>query len=416
MSYISAYKKIQKTTVQVVGLGYIGLPTAALLSNRGYDVRGVDIDARRVAAISSNTLTIFEPDLESFLSSAIQSGRLQVSTSVSPADIHMICVPTPFFFEGEERFPDLSSIHAAVKALASVVKAGDMIILESTSPVGTTEKLYTWFKEEGVAVNDLFFAYCPERVLPSKIMMELLENDRVIGGLNQLSTEKVKAFYETFVKGQLLATTARTAELSKLIENSFRDVNIAFANEVSMLAEDLQVNASEVIALANHHPRVNILKPGVGVGGHCIAVDPWFIIQANKENASLMLAARHVNNKKTDWVIGQVLKARQNFVALNAKEPRVVALGLTFKPDVDDIRESPAALICLALHRENVDLCVVEPHISDHSTLEIVPWSLELEADIFVCLVQHKFFLSEFKLPEQDVICLDYCGLLPQIS
>lgn len=416
MSYISAYEKIQSTTVQVIGLGYIGLPTAALLSNRGYRVLGVDIDAERVSAISRHALTIFEPDLEAFLNSATQSGRLKVSTEVQSADIHMICVPTPFLIVEGDRAPDLRNIRAAVKSLASVVKAGDKIILESTSPVGTTEKLYQWFQEEGIDADTLFFAYCPERVLPSKIMIELLENDRIIGGLTPESTLEVQAFYQTFVKGSLLTTTARSAELSKLIENSFRDVNIAFANEVSMLAESYGVNASEVIALANHHPRVNILTPGVGVGGHCIAVDPWFIIHDNKPLSSLMRVAREVNTKKTDWVVQQILEARQRFVHHHQKEPRLLALGLTFKPDVDDIRESPAELVCLALQSAGVSLRVIEPHISLHDTLDVVPWSSDLSFDILICLVQHAYFTAHIPLPKSPVLCLDYCGLLPTLQ
>lgn len=294
---------MKSKTICVVGLGYIGLPTAALLASSGYHVVGVDVSIHAVETINQGLIHIVEPDLDAYVRSAVTAGRLRAFTSPQAGEIYMICVPTPFH-EGEGiPQPNIDFILAATRSIASHVKAGDMVILESTLPVGTTQKMAEVLSEAGVDISTIYIAYCPERVLPGKIMMELVENDRVVGGLTLEATQQVASFYRTFVRGAVLETDAKTAEMCKLTENSFRDVNIAFANELSLICAKDGIDVWNLIQLANRHPRVNILQPGAGVGGHCIAVDPWFIVARDPENAQVIRTAREVNNRKTDWVI-----------------------------------------------------------------------------------------------------------------
>lgn len=372
----------------VVGLGYIGLPTASLLATKGFDVFGVDVREDVVATINEGRIHIVEPDLDILVKSAVQSGQLKAGLQPEPADVFIIAVPTPFH-NGKQ--PDLGYIEQATRAIAPHLQPGNLVILESTCPVGTTDEVVARrLQEAGHNVGeDIFVAHCPERVLPGRILIELVENDRVVGGVNEASTEAATAFYESFVRGEVLGTTAKTAELVKLTENSFRDVNIAFANEISMIAESEGINTWEVIELANRHPRVNILNPGPGVGGHCIAVDPWFIAHRSPEHSRLIRTAREVNDYKPEWVIERVRKQADRF-----KDPVIGCLGLAFKADVDDLRESPAYEIVKQLQRENIgQLLVCEPNLKSHEQFELVSLDEVMEqADIIVLLVDHKLF------------------------
>jgi len=391
-------------TVSVIGLGYIGLPTAAVLASRGVRVLGIDINQRVVDALNKGEITIVEPDLDKVVQAAVSTGKLSASTTPLPADAFLIAVPTPF--KGDH-VPDLSYIETAAKLVASVLKHGDLVVLESTSPVGATEQMAKWmadvrgdltFSHQAGDAADVHVAHCPERVLPGHVMRELVENDRVIGGLSQKATELAVSLYKTFVTGACLETDARTAELCKLTENAFRDVNIAFANELSLVAERFDIDVWELIGLANRHPRVNILQPGPGVGGHCIAVDPWFIVHSAPDRTRLIKAAREVNDDKPRYVVESVVEA-----AKNRQNVRIACLGLTFKADIDDLRESPSLDIVKHIADMNIgELLVVDPYI------EQLPNSLQgyehlhfmrmeeaiLSADVVVVLVDHKAFLS----------------------
>ena len=328
--------------VSVIGLGYIGLPTAALLASNGYSVVGMDVSEHAVKTINQGKIHIVEPDLDAFVRSAVAAGRLQAFIEPQPGDVYMICVPTPFHEGGAIPQPNIDYVLTATRSIAPFVKAGDLVILESTSPVGTTEEIQNVLRAAGVQVDDVHIAYCPERVLPGKIMTELVENDRIVGGITPLATRAVADFYRTFVRGAVLETDAKTAEMCKLTENSFRDVNIAFANELSFICDKEGINVWDLIQLANRHPRVNILQPGVGVGGHCIAVDPWFVVSRDPENSRLIKTAREVNNLKTDWVVEKI-KLTVTEIEKDRNSPiKVACLGLAFKPDIDDLRESPA--------------------------------------------------------------------------
>lgn len=397
--------------VCVIGLGYIGLPTAALLANKGYVVHGVDISQEVVDIINQGKIHIVEPDLDVFVQSAVSSGRFRASTSPVPADVFMICVPTPFFHDDSEvPQPDLTYVRAAARSIAPYTQPGNLIILESTSPVGTTEMVRDTLAECGVDVGSLNFSYCPERVLPGKIMVELIENDRVVGGLTTEATEVTAAFYRTFVSGEVLQTGSRTAEMCKLVENSFRDVNIAFANELSMLCDKLNIEVRELIRLANHHPRVNILQPGCGVGGHCIAVDPWFIVAKDPERAKLIRAAREVNNYKNEWVSEKIKNAALKFQMEHGRAARIGCFGLAFKPDIDDLRESPALAIAQSLKETGFDVFAVEPHIEGYDQLSLLTFSEGVaEADIIVWLVKHSQFAAGTKISGK--VILDFCGV-----
>lgn len=399
--------------VCVIGLGYIGLPTAALLASNGYTVLGTDLSQHAVDTINRGEIHIVEPDLDAFVRSAVSAGRLKAFTTPQQGDIYMICVPTPFH-EGEGiPQPNLDYVLSATRSIAHLVKPGDMVILESTSPVGTTELMENVLRDAGVDVAQVNMAYCPERVLPGKIMTELVENDRVVGGLSPEATHMVGDFYRTFVKGGVLATDAKTAEMCKLTENSFRDVNIAFANELSLLCAKEGINVWNLIQLANRHPRVNILQPGAGVGGHCIAVDPWFIVARDPENARLIRAAREVNNYKTVWAIDQIKLAVADSLAKTGRKPRIACLGLAFKPDIDDLRESPALHIALALKSQGFDVVAVEPNIQTHSGLELISLDEAFEsADVLAVLVKHRqFSMPLVKQKLQEVEALDFCGI-----
>ncbi len=326
----------------------------------------------------------------------------------------MICVPTPFHEGGAIPQPNIDYVLAATSSIAKYVKPGDLVILESTSPVGTTEKMQAVLRDAGVNIDEIHMAYCPERVLPGKIMTELVENDRVVGGLTPAATKAVADFYRTFVRGEVLETDARTAEMCKLTENSFRDVNIAFANELSLICDKDGINVWNLIQLANRHPRVNILQPGAGVGGHCIAVDPWFIVARDVENAKLIRTAREVNNYKTEWVIDKIKIAAADVTAKTGKKPTIACMGLAFKPDIDDLRESPALHVAQALKLQGYDVIVVEPNIDSHDSFSVVGLEQALSgADVVAILVKHRQFLVP-SIQQQlgSKAALDFCGAL----
>lgn len=388
-----------------MGLGYIGLPTAALLANKGYDIHGVDIVQSTVDTINEGNIHIVEPELDVFVKAAVNSKKLKASTEPEESDVFIVAVPTPFH---EGYVPNIDYIIAATKAIAPYVKKGNIVILESTSPVGTTEKMEATLKAEGVDTSEIYVAHCPERVLPGQIMRELVENDRIVGGVNPEATEQTVEFYKTFVDGEILATDAKTAEMAKLTENSFRDTNIAFANELSILCDKFGIDVWELISLTNRHPRVNVLQPGAGVGGHCIAVDPWFIVHAGGEDARMIRTAREVNTYKTEWAIEKIKNAALTFENENGRKAKIACMGLAFKPNIDDLRESPALYITQKLITEGYDVMPVEPNISSHKALEIIGFEEALkEADVVTFLVAH----DEFKGLNVDNN-LDFCGVL----
>ncbi|WP_314301032.1 UDP-N-acetyl-D-mannosamine dehydrogenase [Campylobacter showae] len=394
--------------VCVIGLGYIGLPTAALLANKGYKVHGVDVVKSTVDTINQGKIHIVEPELDVFVKGAINSGNLRADIKPDFADIFIIAVPTPF---RDGFVPNLDYVSSATVSIAPYVKNENIVILESTSPVGTTEMVEKILKENGVDTSKIYIAHCPERVLPGKIMKELVQNDRVVGGLSKEAADKTAEFYKTFVEGEILQTDAKTAEMAKLTENSFRDVNIAFANELSILCDKFDINVWELIRLANRHPRVNILNPGAGVGGHCIAVDPWFIVYAGGDDAKLIKTARQVNTHKSEWAIEKIKNAALKFELKNSRKPKVACMGLAFKPDIDDLRESPALNITKYLIAEGVDVIAVEPNIKTHKDFEIVDYKKAIEiSDIIVFLVGHK----EFKGLKIEKEVLDFCGVFKQ--
>lgn len=395
-------------SICVVGLGYIGLPTASLLATKGYKVTGVDVSQKVVDTINRGEIHIVEPDLDILVKSAVNSGNLTASMEPLEADVFVIAVPTPF---KDGKVPDLSYVHAASRTIAPYIRKGNLIILESTSPVGTTDEVVVpALVEKGLSPGeDVYVAHCPERVLPGRILIELVENDRVVGGINEVSTQVAVEFYETFVRGEVLATNAKTAEMVKLVENSFRDVNIAFANEISMIADMEGINAWEVIALANRHPRVNILSPGPGVGGHCIAVDPWFIVDRAPKHSRLIRTAREVNDAKPDWVIERVRSKASKF-----KQPVIGCLGLAFKADVDDLRESPALDIVRRLEKEGLGtLMVCEPNLKEHSHYQLEKLDAVIkEADILLVLVDHKPFKKLTASALQEKVVIDTRGII----
>lgn len=394
-------------TICVIGLGYIGLPTASLLATKGYRVLGVDVRAEVVDTINDARIHIREPELDVLVRSAVQSGNLTASLQPGEADVFILAVPTPF---KENHVPDLQYVEAATRAVAPYLKAGNLLILESTSPVGTTERIATLVEQErgDLGEGSLFVAHCPERVLPGQIIRELVSNDRIVGGINDASTEAASDFYRTFISGEVLCTTSRTAELAKLSENAFRDVNIAFANELSVICDRLNIKTWELIELANHHPRVNILQPGPGVGGHCIAVDPWFIVASAPEQARLIRTAREVNDEKPEYVLRRI-RAR----AARIKEPVIACFGISYKADIDDLRESPALAIARRIAEEKLGrLLIVEPYIRSlpddlAGRGELVSQRRAMEeADILVGLVDHRPFrrITAAELAEKVVI------------
>ena len=402
----------KKHSICIVGLGYIGLPTAALLATRGYEVHGVDVNQEAVKKINNGEAHIFEPGLDAYLKSAIESGLLGASTEIVQSDVYMICVPTPFTGDGGIPEPDLGYIEAATKSIAPYVKAGDLVILESTSPVGATEWVEQLLSEGGVATSEISIAYCPERVLPGNIMTELIENDRIVGGVNNDSTNAIAEFYDGFVNGSVIPTSARTAEMCKLTENSFRDVNIAFANELSVICDREGIDVWELIGLANRHPRVNVLSPGTGVGGHCIAVDPWFIVSRNPEDAKLIKTARDVNDEKPELVVQKIASVAKEKSKVLGRLARIGCLGLAFKPDIDDLRESPALQVTRRLMKLDYEVVAAEPNVEAVEGINLVDANTVLStADVIAVLVAHKQFKSEpMKRKLQALGSLDFCG------
>ena len=393
-----------------MGLGYIGLPTAALIAGKGIKVLGVDIKKETVDIINQGKIHIVEPDLEGLVNYTVTNGFLKADTKPSKGDVFLIAVPTPFL-DGFK--PDLSYVESATKMIAPFLEKGNTVILESTSPIGTTEKMAEWiFSVRQELKGHIYIAYCPERVLPGKILFELENNERAIGGLDQASSDKAAAFYSLFVKGNLHKTNSRTAEMCKLVENSYRDANIAFANELSMICDKAGINVWELITLANKHPRVNILTPGPGVGGHCIAVDPWFIVHDFPDESKIIRASREVNNHKPEWVIEKVTKAASNFSAKMKREPIIACMGLTFKPDIDDLRESPSLEITENLIRSNFNVIAVEPNIEKSKSINLVGYEDAIEkADILLFLVAHKVFKAIDLDSLKGKVVVDVCGI-----
>jgi UDP-N-acetyl-D-mannosaminuronic acid dehydrogenase len=394
-------------TICVVGLGYIGLPTASLLGTKGFKVHGVDASPQVVDTINKGRIHIVEPDLDILVKSAVQSGNLSAGLEPKQADVFIIAVPTPFKGNHE---PDLSYVESATRSIAPFVKPGNLVILESTSPVGTTDGVVARILQEaGHAMTEIHVAHCPERVLPGRILAELVENDRIVGGINDASTQAAVEFYKTFVRGEVLATDSRTAEMAKLTENSFRDVNIAFANELSLICDKEGINVWNLISFANRHPRVNILQPGPGVGGHCIAVDPWFIVAHNPDLARLIRTARIVNDSKPEWVIAKVKTAADKF-----KKPIIGCLGLAFKADVDDLRESPSLEIVHKLKQERIgELLVAEPNLTKHPEFTLLHYEeVVARADIVLLLVDHKQFRKLKAADLKEKILIDTRGIV----
>ena len=395
-----------------MGLGYIGLPTAIISSQHGINVCGVDTNPKVVEKTNRGELHIVEPGLQDLLKKAVDSKSLVASTIPVESDVYLIVVPTPFKAKHE---PDISYVESATKTVIPFLKEGDLFIIESTSPVGTTEKMAELiFAERPELKGHIHIAYCPERVLPGNVIFELVNNDRVIGGIDDASADAAAEFYGKFVSGQLHKTNCRTAEMCKLVENSSRDVQIAFANELSMICEKAGINVWELISLANKHPRVNILQPGCGVGGHCIAVDPYFISSAFPTEAKIIAQARSINNYKSDWCVEKAKNAILSFELKNDKKPQVALMGLAFKPNIDDLRESPAMKIAKHLVAEipDVKFNIVEPNISSHPDFDIVDFQTAFEqSDIVVYLTAHKQF---FTLPQEanDKLILDFCGVI----
>ena len=407
-------------TISVVGLGYIGLPTAAAFAARRKKVIGVDVNQHAVDTINRGAIHIVEPELDMLVQAAVRQGYLRATTTPEPADAFLIAVPTPFVGEHQ---PDLSFIESASRAVAPVLKKGDLVVLESTSPVGATAKMAAWmaelrpdltFPQQAGEESDIRIAHCPERVLPGHVIRELVENDRVIGGMTRRCSEAASELYAVFVRGECILTDARTAEMCKLTENSFRDVNIAFANELSLICDRLDINVWELIRLANRHPRVNILQPGPGVGGHCIAVDPWFIVDSAPAESRLIRTARTVNDDKPHWVVERVERAAKRF-----KEPVIACLGLAFKADIDDLRESPAVEIARELgQRFPGQVVAVEPNVKalPHALQAYVELTdlqdAMARADVVVILVDHSPFKSVDPIRLQAKVVIDTRGML----
>jgi len=394
-----------------MGLGYIGLPTAVIAAQHGIDVIGVDINPKIVETVNHGLIHIVEPGLQELCKQVVFGGKLKASLQPETSDIYLVVVPTPF--KGTNHDPDISYVESATRTVIPYLKEGDLFIIESTSPVGTTEKMAELiFNERPKLENKIYIAYCPERVLPGNIIYELEHNDRVIGGINSDSTEKAIEFYRQFVKGNLHKTNSRTAEMCKLTENSSRDVQIAFANELSIICEKAGINVWDLIDLANKHPRVNILQPGSGVGGHCIAVDPYFITADFPMESQIIGKAREINNYKAFWCAEKIQNTIKNFEVKEKREPVVAIMGLAFKPNIDDLRESPAKYIATKVMQayNNADFLIVEPNITEHKVFKLTDYKEAYEkADIVAFLVAHKDFKE---LPwKDDKVILDFCGV-----
>ena len=396
--------------VVTIGLGYIGLPTSALIASHGTKVLGVDINKSVVDTINKGEIHIVEPDLDKIVSKAVSNGLFKASTKASSADVYLIVVPTPFKGNHE---PDISFVQSATKQIIPLLKKGDLYIIESTSPVGTTDKMQKLiFASRPELKGAIHIAYCPERVLPGNVMHELVENDRVIGGVDEASTQKAIVFYSKYVKGKLHGTNARTAEMCKLVENSSRDVQIAFANELSLICDKADINVWELINLANRHPRVNILQPGSGVGGHCIAVDPYFIVSDYPMESKIIGTAREVNNYKSFWCAEKIQNEKLKFELKYGRKPKTALMGLAFKPNIDDLRESPAKYIAQKVlqNSNNEEHFIVEPNIETHSVYKLTNYTEAIDnADIVVFLVAHNEFKQIDIKPNK--IILDFCGI-----
>ena len=394
-----------------MGLGYIGLPTAIIAAKHGVDIVGVDINPQVVEMTNAGKLHIIEPGMEEMLQEVVKNGKLRASTTPETSDAYFMVVPTPFKGDHE---PDISYVESATRMVIPYLKEGDLYVIESTSPVGTTDKMAELIFSERPELKDkIFIAYCPERVLPGNVIYELVHNDRVIGGRNEASTKKAQAFYGQFVQGTLHPTNCKTAEMCKLTENSCRDSQIAFANELSIICDKAGINVWELISLANKHPRVNILQPGCGVGGHCIAVDPYFISSEFPKEARMISMAREVNNYKADWCAEKVQNAMLRFELDNNRKPVVAMMGLAFKPNIDDLRESPAKYIVTKVMQScnNASILVVEPNIQEHKVFKLTNYKEAYEkADIVVFLTGH----TPFKELEwrADKVILDFCGIM----
>jgi UDP-N-acetyl-D-mannosaminuronic acid dehydrogenase len=414
-------------TISIIGLGYIGLPTATLFASRKMKVIGVDVNQHAVDTINQGKIHIIEPELDILVHASVHEGYLRATTTPEPADAFLIAVPTPFK-DGHQ--PDLSYIESAARSIAPVLAKGNLVILESTSPVGATEQMAAWlaecrpdlsFPQQAGEEADVQVAHCPERVLPGHVVRELVTNDRVIGGMTRKASDMACTLYKTFVEGECIITNARTAEMCKLTENSFRDVNIAFANELSMICDKLDINVWELISLANHHPRVKILQPGAGVGGHCIAVDPWFVVSSAPEQARLIRTAREVNDHKPDWVADKIKAKITDVLAANPgktiSEVKVACLGLAFKPDIDDLRESPAVEITEKVMRLGCQVMAVEPNIEvlpkNLRALNLKLASLEkslAESDVICVLVKHRLFIESVDAIKNPMEAFDTVG------
>ena len=397
-----------KPSVVMMGLGYIGLPTAALIASRGLKVTGVDIHQNVVDTINKGEIHIIESDLDGLVHKVVKDGFLQASTKPIASDVYLIAVPTPFKGNYE---PDLSYVTSAVRNIIPTLEKGALVILESTSPVGTTRKMEKLiFEQRPELKGNIYLAYCPERVLPGNILHELKHNDRAIGGIDEASTQKAIEFYKHFVIGTLHPTNAKTAEMVKLVENASRDNQIAFANELSIICDKAGINVWEMIALANKHPRVNILNPGTGVGGHCIAVDPWFIVSEFPEESPLIKKSRETNTYKTEWVIEKIKNKSLAFKIENKRDPIIACMGLAFKPDIDDLRESPALLVTKRLISNDFEILAVEPNIKEHTEFDIFTAHDAIKkADIIVFLVKHNEFIN---IDIKDKIILDFMNSL----
>lgn len=401
--------------VIILGLGYIGLPTAALIAQNKVHVQGVDINPHVVETINAGKIHIVESELEEAVATAIEEGYLKAATTPTKANTYLIVVPTPFKNKNE---PDISFVKAATEAIIPLLKEGDLYIIESTSPIGTTERMMRLIYELRPELeNKLYIAYCPERVLPGNVMYELVHNDRVIGGVDEKSTEKAIQFYSEFIKGELHQTNARTAEMCKLVENSSRDVQIAFANELSLICDKADINVWELITLANKHPRVNILQPGCGVGGHCIAVDPYFIVADYPMESKIIGTAREINNYKSFWCAEKVKSSKMEFELKHGRKPKIALMGLAFKPNIDDLRESPAKYITQKVlqNANDEEYYIVEPNIESHKVFKLTEYKEAVEkADIIAFLVAHKEF-KDVSLTKEKVV-LDFCGVMNSVE
>lgn len=402
---------MRSKTICILGLGYVGLPTAVLLAKHGYRVYGVDVNIVVVETINRGDIHIVEDGLASLAKEVVSTGNLSATLEPTSADIFIITVPTPL---KDDSVPDIGYVLAAVSAIAPHIKPGNLLILESTSPVGTTEKIRDLLRTLGAPVDEIDIAYCPERILPGTILTELIENNRIIGGLTPKASERAQEFYASFVKGELILANARTAEMVKLAENAYRNVNIAFANELSMICDESGINVWELITCANKHPRVNIHQPSAGVGGHCVAVDPLFISHQAKDNAKLISTAHHRNTEKTKWVIEKIRHAAYEFTKEFHRPPTIACLGIAYKANSDDIRESPSLAITKELLREKYAILAVDPLISRPLDINLTPLADALtQGDIFVYLVGHDAFLDiTIPIERQQ---LDFCGITQRL-